>query len=1067
MRFRSLAVWLTLLAGFSAVAPAAGRQPRFTALLASGQRIHGERLADWHDAKAMPRLEGQAILEPSNSFRWLRDRSLSLPDLPAAYVELFGGDRLPGTVIDHRTGTEQPYQPLPPHLVVRSAQDFEPPENRAVSEVRVALPLVRRIVWLRRGGLSYQPGTAHYRDGRSIAFRAVRLSSGLAHLLLSDGEDRRIPWSDLAELHLPEGNEWSAWFDELAELCPTLDTRLYQVETTAGLMATTSLARLAPRFEGNSSDPDRWVHGIQPAWSLDILWIPCREMVFRRSWLPREAPLFRLRATAAGSGRSIARAAINRSTQGGPLRSQGHDFGWGLGVHGRSTLSFQLHASVRSLRTQICLDRSAGKGGCILARVYVGAATGNPLWQSPLLVGSEAVADSGAISLAISPDKPVRLVLAIDPVVQGRPAGADPLEIRDHADWCDPLLELDPAAVQAQFDKRLSRRLAAWKGWTAGFRGAATPDEAGLEFTVHRDERRPLPGAFHAAVQVKNKPLVLSRQFHVGPGDNWLLVAATRPINRGQEPKIEVLIGGEPVAEFVVQERQGDADDNRPLAISLAPYQRTPQAVIDVELRQVPAADSAPVEYRMIDVARQMPTLYQALEERASIAAVDPAAGGSAAVVSDDRHSGVHSVRVKPGGEFRLPLGETVRIRERPAWGEYRFLRFAVRKVGGGRASLGLDAADLRVQAARYDAGRGDPSYGAATRAWPNELPKEWVVITRDLYADFGNLDVTGLLLGCPDGEAASFDHVYLARGHYDLDRIPLAPSAEATNEKARYELARPLIDRARPATVRIEFADGRMAAGVLIQEQGEILTAGHVIVAPGRPARVQLADGTWLAAKTLGIAREFDLGLVRIEPPGKFPKLDPDAPGQLPQNRPYVALAVRPPRDELEPPGGYDVNLRRVFRSTVWTDLEPDDWLPGGPLLNSDGRLIGIQSRESRFGGILCTRFQDAWPQMQRVRNGEVFGAWQPGTEPILGLAGSGMAEGYKLAEVAVSGPAAAAGLQPDDVLIRLDGRPVVGEGDIQQALAERDAGQETVLDYTRGGAAMQARVKLAPRVP
>jgi S1-C subfamily serine protease len=516
-----------------------------------------------------------------------------------------------------------------------------------------------------------------------------------------------------------------------------------------------------------------------------------------------------------------------------------------------------------------------------------------------------------------------------------------------------------------------------------------------------------------------------------------------------------------------VAERQQDADENRPLAISLAPYQRTPPAAVDVELRQQAAADSAPVEYRLIEVARQLPTLYQAFEERGQLAAVDPAAAGSATLAADDRHYGVHSLRVTPGGEFRLPLAETIRIRERPAWGEYRFIRFAVRKQGGGRASLGLESAEFRVQMARYDAGRGEPSYGAATRAWPNDLPKEWVVITRDLYADFGNLDLKGLLLGCPDGESASFDHIYLARGHQDLDRIPQAPSAEATNEKARYELARPLIERARPATVRIEFPDGRLAAGVMIGEQGEILTVGHVIVATGRPARVQLADGTWLAAKTLGVAREFDLGLLRVEPPGKFPKLDPDAPADLPQNRPYVALVQSQPGGELEPASGYYVSLRRVFRSTVWTDLDPKDWLPGGPLLNSDGRLIGIQSRRSRFGGILCTRFQDAWPQIGRIRNGEVFGAWQAGTEPLLGLGGSGVAVGYKLAEITAGGPAAAAGLQVGDIVVRLDGRPIVGDDDLQQAIAERDAGHEAVVDYTRGGAALQVRVKLAPRTP
>ena len=167
----------------------------------------------------------------------------------------------------------------------------------------------------------------------------------------------------------------------------------------------------------------------------------------------------------------------------------------------------------------------------------------------------------------------------------------------------------------------------------------------------------------------------------------------------------------------------------------------------------------------------------------------------------------------------------------------------------------------------------------------------------------------------------------------------------------------------------------------------------------------------------------------------------------------------------ELEPLAGNSVSLRRVFRSTVWTDLEVDDWLPGGPLLNSDGRLVGIQSRRSRFGGILCSRFQDAWPHFQRIRNGEVFGAWQPGTEPLLGFAGSGVPEGYKLTGVTAGGPAAAAGLQAGDVVVRLDGRPIVGDDDLQQAIAERDAGHEAVIDYTRGSAAAQARVKLAPR--
>jgi hypothetical protein len=1057
MRF-SPALGLSL---FVAAAAAWGAPPRYSALLSNGQRIQGDKLTDWHDKNAMPRLDGQPLLEPSNAFRWVRDRSLRLAELPPAYVEFHGGDRLSGAVIGYSSGKGQPFRPLPPHLIVQSAQGFEPPENRAISEVRIALPSVRRIVWQRRGRAPYQPGMAILRDGRTLAYRAVRFQPGQCHLLLPEGGNERIAWSDLAELHLPAADAWDAWYDELVQLCPNIETRLYQVETTSGLVATASLARWVPRFEGNSGDPDRWVHGMQPAWSLDILWIPCREMTVRRSWLPREAPLSRLMASGPATER-VARVAINVNCLGGPLRSQSLDFGWGLGVRGRSELAFDLPASARSFRTQVCLDRSAAKGGCILARVFANEPVGNPLWQSPVLVGSEHVADTGGIPLTGPMGAHQRLVLAIDPVAQGRPAGADPLEIRDHANWCDPLLELDAAAVQAELDQRLSQRFDAWRDWTVRPIGTKTLAEAGVETTIERDERRPLPGWFHQAIQAKARPLALTRRLTIGPRDEWLLIAATRPFNRGQEPKIEVRIGGEAVAEFAVPERQADANENRPLAVPLAVYRRHEPVALDMEIRQLAAADSAPVEFRTIEVAAQLPTLCRVFEEHDAVP-------NGATIVEDDRHAGTRSMKLAAGQEHRLPLAGSIRIRERPEWGEYRFIRFAVRKHGGGQAALAFEATDARDVPRRYDLGHGQPAFGGATRVW-NDLGKEWVVITRDLFADFGNFDMTALRLGAVGGEAVLFDHLYLARGHFDLDRIPQAPSPEATNEKARQELARPIVERARPATVWIEFPDGRAASGVIIQEAGEILTAGHAVIGPGRAARVRLANGTELRARTLGVAREFDLGLLRIEPPGAFPKLDPDAPAELPQQQAYVALAYSAAAQaaEFEPPASEIVSLRRVFRSTMWTDLEADAaWLAGGPLVNRDGRLVGIQIRPSRFGGVLCSRFLDAWPQFARIRSGEVFGAWQPGSEPLLGASGRGKPEGYELVELLAVGPAAVIGLKRGDIVTRIEGRPIVGDDDIQLVLSERDAGQEITVDYLRGGAAAQARLKLAPRVP
>ncbi len=1056
------AVWFWFAAWTGALA--ADRAPRYAALLANGQRLEGHKLSDWHDAKALPRLDGQSLFDQGNPVRWLRDRWQRLADLPASYVELYNGDRLPGTVIDYRTGQEQPYDPQPAHFVVRPAVTFEPPENRPGGDIRVAAAWVRRIVWQRRAGADYQPGTAWYRDGRSLAFRAARFHPGEAHLLLENG-DQRLPWSDLAELHLPAEDPWANHFDQLAVLCPTSDTRLIEIETAAGLVATASLARLAARFEGNSSDSDRWAHGVQPAWSLDILWIPFREIGYYRSFAPQELPLSRLPARPSRLAEGLAgrrSIAVNRSAVGTPLSSKSLGFGFGLGMAGGGELAFDLHASVRSLRCWVCLDRTAGGGGCIRPRIFANAAQGNPLWQGPILVGSEQIADSGAIALAGKQS----IVLQIDPVISGKPAGADPLDIRDLTNWCDPLLELDPAAVQTELDRRLGQRFVAWRGWQVSI-GGGTPAEAGLETTFFRDERRPPPGEFLAAVQVKQRPLVLRRELTIGPRDQWLLIAATRPINRGQEPKLEVRIGGEAVAELLVPQRQGEANDNRPLAVSLAGYAADPPRKIEVEIRQQAAADSAPVHYRALAVGEQLPTLFRVFEELGTLTAVEADASGSAGIDASERHYGGRSIRVTPAGRFRLELPAGVPIRERPLWGEARFIRFAVKKQGGGRVAVELEDAQFREAAARYDLGPGKPAYDAATRIWQDNLPKDWVVMTRDLFADFGPLDVRALVVGAPDGEAAFIDHVYLARNPADFDLIPAAPSAELVNEKARQELLRPLIERARPAVVRIEFEGGRQAAGVVIQEAGEILTAGHAVLAANQDCRVFLADGAVAQGKTQGVAREFDLGLVRIVPGGRYPRLPAHGPAELPQNQPYLGLVLGRDRSAGESISHRLVQIRRVFRSTVWTDLEAADWIAGGPLIDREGRLVAVQVATSQFGGVLCTRLQEAWPQLGRLRSGERFGAWPAGSEPAIGFEAA-IEDGVLMVQrVTAGGPAATAGLAAGDVLHKLDGRPIGSESDLQRVLAEWDAGQEIAVEYARGQEVRQGKIKLAPRVP
>ena len=111
-----------------------------------------------------------------------------------------------------------------------------------------------------------------------------------------------------------------------------------------------------------------------------------------------------------------------------------------------------------------------------------------------------------------------------------------------------------------------------------------------------------------------------------------------------------------------------------------------------------------------------------------------------------------------------MALRGSLAIRERPAWGEFRFLRFAFRKQGAGRICLQLDHRQRAERPASYDAGFGAPCLPLARRVQTSSLSDEWTIITRDVFADFGPLDIEGITLAAPDGQHVLFDQIYLAR---------------------------------------------------------------------------------------------------------------------------------------------------------------------------------------------------------------------------------------------------------------------------------------------------------------
>jgi hypothetical protein len=158
-----------------------------------------------------------------------------------------------------------------------------------------------------------------------------------------------------------------------------------------------------------------------------------------------------------------------------------------------------------------------------------------------------------------------------------------------------------------------------------------------------------------------------------------------------------------------------------------------------------------------------------------------PEGGGQIALESGDKYAGERSLKVTPIQRFagrieRLGLN----IRENPGPGEYRYIRFAWKKKGGANLCLQVGHDNTfgptsPEKTFRYHAGPGD--CGGPVLKIADKAPEGWEVVTRDLFADFGEFNLTSFSFAPLDGEYALFDNIYLGRFAGDFDLIPYQPA--------------------------------------------------------------------------------------------------------------------------------------------------------------------------------------------------------------------------------------------------------------------------------------------------
>ena len=281
--------------------------------------------------------------------------------------------------------------------------------------------------------------------------------------------------------------------------------------------------------------------------------------------------------------------------------------------------------------------------------------------------------------------------------------------------------------------------------------------------------------------------------------------------------------------------------------------------------------------------------------------------------------------------------------------------------------------------------------------------------------------------------------------------------------------------------------------SGVIVDSSGYIVTNAHVVgnatrlevelplaATGGAPGRSILKRrGRIVGAKLVALDRETDLAVIKVEATGlptvSFGDSESLKPGQ-------IVLAFGSPL-------GLESSVTMGVVSAVARQLEPEDPMiyiqtdapinpgnSGGALVNTDGRLVGINTLiYSQSGGNEGIGFaapsnivRNVFLQIQktgRVRRGDVGMTPQTITPLLAEALGVTEQAGVIVADVAPDGPAAKAGLRAGDLVLTLDGKPMENGRQFRVDLYTRAIGDVVKLEFMRGAERRNASVTVSER--
>ena len=279
----------------------------------------------------------------------------------------------------------------------------------------------------------------------------------------------------------------------------------------------------------------------------------------------------------------------------------------------------------------------------------------------------------------------------------------------------------------------------------------------------------------------------------------------------------------------------------------------------------------------------------------------------------------------------------------------------------------------------------------------------------------------------------------------------------------------------------------GGLGSGIIVSEDGYILTNNHVAGGGAEEITVILSDNREFEAKLVGADSLTDVAVIKVDAQGlraaKIGNSDRIQIGEwvLAVGAPLelqstvtagIVSATGRNLDIIQDRDHYDIE------DFIQTDAAINKGNSGGALVNLNGQVIGVNTAiASQSGGFvgygfaipinLAKKTMDDIIAYGRVRRGYLGIGMSPVTADAAYAFGLDRPRGVLVGQVMAGAPAESAGLKSGDIILKVDGREVNRGNHIQNLIARKHPGDAVALEIRREDKTFTLQVKLGERAP